>query len=290
MFSKETIAQITAVARAFGHDPASLLAVADVESAGIAYAVIDGSREPLIRFEGHYFDARLSGSAKAAARRQGLAHQRAGVIANPLTQAGRWRLLERAAAIDRKAAYESTSWGLGQVMGTHWDLLDFNSVEELVREARSGVRGQAQLMAGYIAATGLEKALDRRDWRAFARGYNGPAYEKYGYHIKMQAAHKRYRSLLGSAAKHETLRLGSSGPEVEKLQIALNARSHDLVVDGLFGRATRNALKQFQKENGLIIDGVAGPAVQRALGGGAVTRTARRRLVPSLGTLLWRRG
>lgn len=288
MFTKETIAEIAAIAHHYRYDPASLLAVADVESAGIAYAIIDGHREPLIRFEGHYFDARLSGSAKAVARQQGLAHHRAGVIANPLTQAGRWRMLERAAAIDRKAAYESTSWGLGQVMGTHWELLDFNSVDELVRQARSSVRGQAQIMAGYIAATGLERALSGRDWRGFARGYNGPGYEKHGYHTKMQAAYKRYSSVIGSAPSREILRLGSSGREVEKLQSALNAHGHDLIIDGLFGRVTRNALKKFQKDNGLIVDGVAGPAVLRALH--FTSQESRSRLIPSLNTLLWRRG
>lgn len=288
MFSKETIFEITAVARAFGHDPAAMLAVADVESAGIAYAVVEGKREPLIRFEGHYFDARLSGAVRARARVEGLADSRAGRIPNPQTQAGRWRLLERATAINRNAAYESTSWGLGQVMGAHWKLLGFDSVDELVHEARSGAGGQARLMAGYIAKTGLEKALSRRDWRAFARAYNGQTYEKNGYHTKMQAAYRRYRNLLGENTSIETLRLGSTGAEVEKLQAALNVRGYSLTVDGLYGRGTRNAVKDFQKRNGLMIDGVAGPAVRRALdqrasSGGERTSS----LVASLRNLMW---
>ncbi|MBR4333570.1 MAG: peptidoglycan-binding protein, partial [Clostridia bacterium] len=36
-------------------------------------------------------------------------------------------------------------------------------------------------------------------------------------------------------------------------------------VDGYFGEDTENAVKQFQRYNGLNIDGVAGPATLRTL-------------------------
>lgn len=290
MFSKETITEITGVARAFGYEPAALLAVADVESSGIAYALVEGQREPLIRFEGHYFDRRLSGQRRIKARLEGLSNPKPGRIPNPQTQAGRWRLLKRAAAIDAVAAYESTSWGLGQVMGAHWEMLGFSSVDDLVQLARSGAAGQARLMASYIERAGLERALAKRDWRAFARAYNGPAYEKNGYHTKMQAAWRRYNGLLGHDQSSATLRLGSSGIEVEKLQAALNARGDSLVVDGLFGRATRNAVKALQRENGLIVDGVVGPAVRRLLASKGVIEQSPSSLVASLRHLMWRRG
>jgi len=192
MFDAETVKAIKAVAQAAEIDASVLLAVVEVESGGTAHAVVDGRREPLIRFEGHYFDRRLTGARRDRARAEGLAAPRAGAVANPKSQAARWRLVERAAQIDRRAAWESVSWGVGQVMGAHWDWLDYGSVEALVAEARDGIEGQVRLMLRFIEKSGLRGALARRDWHAFARGYNGPAYRRNSYHTKLDAAFRRH--------------------------------------------------------------------------------------------------
>lgn len=59
-----------------------------------------------------------------------------------------------------------------------------------------------------------------------------------------------------------TLRVGSSGPDVAKLQEALNLHrtAPRLIVDGNFGERTRVTLKVFQQSRKLVADGVAGPA------------------------------
>ncbi len=62
------------------------------------------------------------------------------------------------------------------------------------------------------------------------------------------------------------LKYGSTGPDVQLLQLALNRASFGtLETDGIFGNATRNALRQFQSQNGLSADGIVGPLTQRAL-------------------------
>ena len=71
MFSQQTIAEIEEVARENGVDAAALVAVAEVESGGKAFAFIAGRKEPVIRFEGHYFDRLISPSKRASARRAG---------------------------------------------------------------------------------------------------------------------------------------------------------------------------------------------------------------------------
>lgn len=202
MFTREIISEIAAVARTLGIETAALLAVADVESGGQAYVRVDGRDEPLIRFEGHYFDRRLSTTNQAKARALGLSAPTAGAVVNSLTQEARWRLLERAAAIDRKAAYESISWGLGQVMGAHWAWLGYADVDALVAEARSGVGGQMRLMARYIDKAGLSPSLRDHDWAAFARSYNGPKYRQNGYHTKIAAAYQRYRDAVPPPAQN----------------------------------------------------------------------------------------
>lgn len=63
-----------------------------------------------------------------------------------------------------------------------------------------------------------------------------------------------------------TLRLGSSGPAVQLLQLALNrAGFGPLEIDGAFGDTTRHALMRFQSAHGLSADGVAGLNTHRAI-------------------------
>ena len=192
MFDDESRALILKLADEFGVEPAALMAIIQVESGGRFYAKIDGKREPLIRFEGHYFDRLLPATAREKAVHLGLANSKAGKVANPQRQADRWKLLNRAIEIDRSAALSSCSWGVGQIMGAHWKWLGYGSVDALVTQARSGLAGQIELMARYIEKAGLIKVLQSRDWATFARNYNGPAYAKYGYDRKMAAAFERH--------------------------------------------------------------------------------------------------
>jgi hypothetical protein len=59
-----------------------------------------------------------------------------------------------------------------------------------------------------------------------------------------------------------TLRIGSKGKLVKKLQSKLRVRP----VSGYYGSKTARKVKFFQQRKGLTADGVAGPATLRALG------------------------
>ena len=60
-------------------------------------------------------------------------------------------------------------------------------------------------------------------------------------------------------ADYPTLRYGSTGEEVRKLQEALNAAgSYALALDGIYGEKTKQAVTAYQKANGLGVDGIAG--------------------------------
>ncbi|MFE0019014.1 N-acetylmuramidase domain-containing protein [Mesorhizobium sp. NPDC059054] len=264
MFSKQTADEIEKAAREFGLEPKALLAIAEVESAGQVFAKVDGRNEPLIRFEGHYFDRRLSEAIQEKARSAGLASPTAGAVANPRNQAARWQLIEQAAEIDHAAAYESTSWGLGQVMGAHWQWLGFETVDGLVEEARSGAAGQARLMARYIDKSGLTTALNAHDWEAVGHGYNGPGFAKNGYHLKLAEAYRQ--QVEGPAPGERLMKIGSRGELVTELQEALVALAYAVDTDGIYGPGTAGAVRKFQEEHGLAADGIAGQATQTAIG------------------------
>lgn len=194
-FDEDTLRAAAAAAHDLAAPVHHLLAVAEVESAGRVFATVDGRQEPLIRFEGHWFYRRIVPALRAKAVNAGLAAKKAGAVKNPASQQKRWDLLLKPAAeLDRQAAYESTSWGLGQVMGGHWKALRYPSVLALVNEARSGAAGQIALMARFIGANpAILKALRDGDWPAFARGYNGPGYKANAYDTKMRAAAAKWK-------------------------------------------------------------------------------------------------
>ncbi|OQM77074.1 N-acetylmuramidase domain-containing protein [Manganibacter manganicus] len=286
MFDDNVIHQISSAARAAGLEPSLLLAIADIESAGNVFALVNGRKEPLIRFEGHYFDRRLNEQDRALARAKGLASPVAGAIANPPSQQQRWRMLEQAAAIDAKAAYESTSWGLGQVMGAHWQMLGFVGIESLVAEARSGAQGQARLMVLYIEKTGLADALRAHDWETFARGYNGPGFRRNDYDARIAAAYHYYADSAASggtpAPRAPLLRRGSKGEAVAELQRRLATLGYGSGADGMYGPATAKMVMRFQTDHGLAADGIAGPrtmdALEKALAPGGLLKRLWTRL------------
>lgn len=55
------------------------------------------------------------------------------------------------------------------------------------------------------------------------------------------------------------LTFGSYGDDVKLVQTCLNNNGSKLIVDGIFGDQTSNAVKRFQAANGLTADGIVGP-------------------------------
>ena len=69
-------------------------------------------------------------------------------------------------------------------------------------------------------------------------------------------------------APQSTMKLGSRGADVKKLQAWLNAKSPKgpgLVTDGIFGMKTQTAVINFQSHAGLTVDGIAGKETLSAL-------------------------
>ena len=67
------------------------------------------------------------------------------------------------------------------------------------------------------------------------------------------------------------LKYGSTGDDVKKLQEALGFTGND--IDGIFGQKTQQAVKDYQKANGLAVDGIAGKNTLGALYGTSTPAT-----------------
>ena len=74
-----------------------------------------------------------------------------------------------------------------------------------------------------------------------------------------------------------TLRIGMIGWDVSVLQFLLARQGTLVPVDGFFDRATKRALRRYQRAHRLKVDGVAGPRTLRALGHGWPSLALRRR-------------
>lgn len=176
-------------AEKLGVEVAALKAVAHVESNGIGFLL---SGQPKILFERHVFykltKGRFALSHPDLCNRQPGGYGRSG-----LAQHVR---LARAAQLDSKAAYESASWGAFQIMGYHWALCGYPSLDEFLQDAYSDEAGHLRMLVGFLNAnTLLVRALRAKDWRAFARRYNGPAYTKNQYDTKLAAAYAHFSQM-----------------------------------------------------------------------------------------------
>ena len=70
------------------------------------------------------------------------------------------------------------------------------------------------------------------------------------------------------ASNYPTVYYGSYGETVKQLQQALNQVGYSLDVDGGFGEKTRAAVLDYQRKNGLRVDGVAASVASRRLRAG----------------------
>lgn len=262
-----TVAAISErLARLHSIPVAHVRAVIDVESGGTAFTnVIDRYgrqvRFPLARFEGHLFFRFLSGEKRDRAVRQGLASSKTevrGGVKNPRSQQGRYDLWQKACDIDVDAATAACSWGVGQVLGSHYRVFGLPNSMAIYDQAASGLEGQVELIFDYCAAFGLIDELQRGDWTAFARGYNGPNYRQNRYDEKLADAADRHGAARPSISTG-MLRMGSKGPRVRELQRLLVRAGYPVKADGDFGPATKAAVRAYQTAHELTVDGVVGP-------------------------------
>lgn len=121
-------------------------------------------------------------------------------------------------------------------------------------------RGAFESACWFWATNNLEKYADADDIVGMSKRINGGT-------IGLEDRKRRYftaKSILGVETAetdvHSVLRIGSSGPDVIRLQKSLG-----ITADGDFGPDTESALMMWQRVNGLDPDGIAGPMTFKKL-------------------------
>lgn len=166
-------------------------AVSVVESGGSGWF---NSGLPKILYERHYF-YRLTSSAIKKLKGWFISSVAGGYTSDANNNGinDSWEKLADAACKDPDAAFQSVSIGKFQVMGAHYKMLGFTHPIEMLWAATQSEYEHYRMLVGYIKGTNLSKAYmalstSPETCRAFARGYNGPKYEKYDYHLKLAKA------------------------------------------------------------------------------------------------------
>lgn len=200
-FEKKVIDAVVEMANDHDIDPAGLLAVVEVESAG--KPLEDNNRTPRFLFEKHVFYRYLVKHEPAKlqlAVQRGLAipkWQGPSQYGDQSTSKMRRSLLSRAIKISEEGAHHSASWGVGQIMGYHGPEMGFKSAVEMVQFMEvGGLVAQIDVMVRWIKHSGFVPLINKRKWTAFAKAYNGPGYAQNKYDTKMASAFGRWQTQL----------------------------------------------------------------------------------------------
>lgn len=170
---------------------AAIRAVNEVESRGQGFH--DDGR-PIILFERHVFWRRLVArhidpSTFGADFAQVLSRKPGGYQGG----AAEHTRLGAAVLINADAAHESCSWGLFQVMGFHWQRLGFADLRTFLDAMWRDEAAHLNAFVRFVQTDpNLHAALRAGEWAKFARRYNGPAYARNQYDVKLARIYARY--------------------------------------------------------------------------------------------------
>lgn len=187
------------VAEELGVEVAAIKAVVEIE-AGKSHQGFWDEGKPLINFDLTIFRQmakRNKVNLSKYSRSHSVVFSRPDSRKYGSQQAAQQARLDAAMTIDTLTAVQGTFWGMFQIGGFNWKKCGAASPEEFVRLMSRSERDQLELFGEFIVNSGLLSALKTKNWRAFAKGYNGPSYAARGYHTRLANAYARYKKAGG---------------------------------------------------------------------------------------------
>ncbi|SEW37372.1 N-acetylmuramidase family protein [Chitinophaga arvensicola] len=104
-----------------------------------------------------------------------------------------WQKLNRAMKIQETAALKSASYGMFQIMGFNHKATGFDNVYGMINAFTISEDEQLKGFTHFIVSNNLVADLRNKNFAAFARKYNGPAYAKNAYDTKMEKYYQQFR-------------------------------------------------------------------------------------------------
>lgn len=197
-----TMESFSSAANNLGVTPAHVRTVCAVESNGAGF-LPDGRVK--ILFERHHFlnalKKRLPANVVAklqAANPDIINSNSGGYVGNE----GEWSRFERAAAIDEYSAIYATSFGLFQIMGFNYADAGYGDINAFKASMSTSETNQLMAFVNFnkVYRKGvLWTALRSGDWVTYASTYNGPAYAKNQYDVKLATSFNKYTKDINAA-------------------------------------------------------------------------------------------
>ncbi|HRP11261.1 MAG TPA: N-acetylmuramidase domain-containing protein [Terricaulis sp.] len=161
-------ADIAAAAQRLGVEANVLRALIKVESAGPGFS----NNRPLLGFEPFVFSQNTGARHDSSHPQISSSSSRAYLGG---AQDARWARLAEAYALDKEAALGAASWGAFQLPGRYYAEAGYANVYAFVQALSHSEASQLAAFEAYVARNGLADELQRKDWAAFARAYEGEA-------------------------------------------------------------------------------------------------------------------
>ena len=188
MTKRLTEQDYVSAASILGVELAAVKAVCEVESRGNGFLP---TGEPVILFERHWMYKLMKRKGLTPPPNSPVAMMKSGGYVGGQ---GEHKRLQEAVLLDRESALQSCSWGLFQIMGFHATHLKYKNIQEFVNAMYKDEASQLEAFIRFIIKDQrMHIALKNRDWAAFAKAYNGPAFSKNSYDVKMKAAYEKYK-------------------------------------------------------------------------------------------------
>lgn len=191
-----SLQKIQSEAKRLGVEVAALRAILEKESKGSGFNA-DGT--PKILYERHIMYRRLVknlGTAKAlyyAKQYPNLVAQNGYGVGGYGKYSEQPKKLEAAAKIDRTSALESCSWGIAQILGSHWALCGFSSVQGFVNAMYKSEDSQFEVFVKFLEGSGIVPYLKKLDWANVALRYNGKNYKQNNYDVDLKRYYLKFK-------------------------------------------------------------------------------------------------
>lgn len=191
-----SLQKIQSETKRLGVEVAALRAILEKESKGSGFNA-DGT--PKILYERHIMYQRLTEHFGLSTAKY-WATGRADLVYSKGYGAGGYgkyseqpKKLEAAAKIDRTSALESCSWGIAQVMGYHWKLCGFSSVQQFVNAMYKSEDSQFEVFVKFLEGSGIVPYLKKLDWANVALRYNGKNYKQNNYDVDLKRYYLKFK-------------------------------------------------------------------------------------------------
>lgn len=176
-----------ASARRTAVDVSKIKAIAHVEAAGAGFF----QGKPKILPEPHRFHKLTGGRFDASHPR--CSYRKWGTRPYPASQADRYALLLEMIDLDPWAGFQAASYGKFQLLGEHFATCGYPTPWHFAFAQAVDEETQLMCFEAFIKANGIVQPLRAGRWAEVARRYNGPAYAKNQYDVKLAQAEHRFR-------------------------------------------------------------------------------------------------